>query len=470
VAISLFKDMRAALPFWVMILYLLLLAFMGGGARSDVQSLVILRPVSAIVLGYALWGITWDRARPFRFLIFFATAIILLVGLHLVPLPPALWMSLPGRELAAEIDRVAALGSVWRPISLVPSQTWNALYSFIVPLAVLALLLRLTRDQRFALIPVLIGIGLLSGFIGLLQVIGSNDSALYFYNITNNGSAVGLFANRNHQAVMLACLFPMLAVYASAGLQTVEKFRFRNALAIGAGVFLVPLLLVTGSRAGVIVGLLGLAAAATLYRRPQFSRPAKRKESRFNPIYAIAGIGVFGIVVLTFLMSRAEALDRLLARDETEELRFAMWPSILEMSEKYFPVGSGFGTFVEVYQIDEPLQLLDQTYVNHAHNDWLEIVMTGGAGAILLAGIAIVVWLRFTWVLFSLRGRQGRDVTVGKLGALIIFMLAVASIADYPLRVPSLAAMLVIAVIWMRSGLLPSQGQNDALQKKGGVV
>jgi hypothetical protein len=125
---------------------------------------------------------------------------------------------------------------------------------------------------------------------------------------------------------------------------------------------------------------------------------------------------------------------------------------------------------VEVYQIDEPLQLLDQTYVNHAHNDWLEIVMTGGASAILLAGIAIVVWLRFTWALFSLRGRQGRDVTVGKLGALIIFMLAVASIADYPLRVPSLAAMLVIAAIWMRSGLLPSQGQNDAPQKRGGVV
>jgi O-antigen ligase len=215
---------------------------------------------------------------------------------------------------------------------------------------------------------------------------------------------------------------------------------------------------------------LGLVAAATLYRRPQFSRPAKRKESRFNPTYAIAGFGVFGIVVLTFLMSRAEALDRLLARDGTEELRFAMWPSILEMSGKYFPVGSGFGTFVEVYQIDEPLQLLDQTYVNHAHNDWLEIVMTGGASAILLAGIAIVVWLRFTWALFSLRGRQGRDVTVGKLGALIIFMLAVASIADYPLRVPSLAAMLVIAAIWMRSGLLPSQGQNDAPQKRGGVV
>lgn len=468
-AISLFKDTRAALPFWVMALYLLLLALTGGGARSDIQSLVILRPVSAFVLGYAVWGMTWDRVRPFRFLIFFAASVVSLVALHLVPLPPAIWMSLPGRELAVEIDRAVGLGMVWRPISMVPSQTWNALYSLIVPFAVLVLMSRLTREQRFALIPVIILIGLLSGFIGLLQVIGSTDSLLYFYNITNNGSAVGLFANRNHQAVMLSCLFPMLAVYASTGLQTIEQSRFRVILAIGAGVFLVPLLLVTGSRAGLIVGLIGLIAAVLLYHRPHFTRPAKRKVHRFNSNYFVAAGAVFGIAALTIIMSRAEALNRLLAQDETEELRFAMWPSILDMAGKYFPVGSGFGTFVEVYQIGEPLQLLDQSYVNHAHNDWLELLLTGGVGAILLTGFATVVWFRFTWALFKAKDTQGRDVTVGKLGAWIIFMLALASIGDYPLRVPYLMGVIVIAATWLCGSPLPTKAIDGASQKKGGV-
>jgi O-Antigen ligase len=469
VAISLFKDTRAALPFWVMTIYLILLALTGGGARSDVQSLVILRPVSALVLGYALWSLTWDRVRPYRFLCFFLMAMVFFVALQLIPLPPSIWMSLPGREFIAEIDRAAQLGAVWRPVSMIPSQTWNALYSLVVPAAVFALMMRLTREQRFALIPVLILIGLFSGFIGLLQVIGSQDSPLYLYNITNNGSAVGLFANRNHQAVMLACLFPMLAVYASTGLQTIEQSRFRATLAIGAGVFLVPLLLVTGSRAGLIVGLFGLMAVAVLYRRPHFTRPAKRKVRRFNPNYLTAGAAVFGIAALAIIMSRAEALDRLLARDDTEELRFAIWPSIHEMAGKYFPVGSGFGTFVEVYQIDEPLQLLDQTYVNHAHNDWLELVFTGGAGAILLAAAAIGVWIRFTWALFKTESRKGRDVTVGKLGALIIFMLALASIGDYPLRVPSLMGVIVIAAVWMCGGCLTNQAADVASQKKGGA-
>jgi hypothetical protein len=469
VAIPFFKDTQVKLPLWIMVFYLLLLVLMGGGARSDVQSLVILRPVSALVLGYAMWGMTWDRVKQYKFLCVFLIAMIVLVALQLIPLPPAIWMSLPGRALVAEVDRAAQLGMVWRPISMVPLQTWNALHSLVVPCAVFAVMLRLTREQRFALIPVLILIGLVSGFIGLLQVIGSNDGPLYLYRITNNGSAVGLFANRNHQAVMLACLFPMLAIYASIGLQTVEQSRFRGILSIGAGVFLVPLLLVTGSRAGLIVGLFGLMAAAALYRRPQFSRPAKRKVHRFNPNYIIAGVAVFAISALTFIMSRAEALDRLLARDDTEELRFAMWPSILEMAGKYFPVGSGFGTFVEVYQIDEPLQLLDQSYVNHVHNDWLELIMTGGGGAILLAGLATVMWMRFTWILFKTENQKGRDVTVGKLGALIIFMLALASIGDYPLRVPSLMGMVVIAAVWMCGGCLTNQAADVAPQKKGGA-
>lgn len=468
-AISLFKDTRLALPFWVMTLYLLLLAFTGGGARSDIQSLIILRPISAAVLGYALWGLTWDHVRSFRFLVFFALAVVMLVALHLVPLPPALWMSLPGRELMVEIDRAAGLGEVWRPISMIPSQTWNALYSLIIPLAALVLMLRLTREQRFALTPVIILIGLFSGFIGLLQVIGPNDSPLYLYRITNTGSAVGLFANRNHQAVMLACLFPMLAVYASTGIQTVEQFRFRLVLAGGAALFLVPLLLVTGSRIGLVVGLIGFLISALLYRQPKFSRAPKRKIRRFNLGYLVAAALLFGIAALTFLMSRAQAFDRLLTGDGIEDLRFAVWPLLLEVSGKYFPIGSGIGTFVEAYQIDEPLRLLDQEYLNHAHNDWLEILMTGGAGATLLAVLATVVWIRSAYLLLASCDSYRRDVVLGKLGASIIFMLALASFGDYPLRTPSLSAIFVIAAVWMTGGLLSRQTTSSPPKNKGGA-
>jgi O-antigen ligase len=469
VAKSSSKSARAGLSFWLTAIYFVLIMFMGGGARSDVQSLVILRPISALMLGYALWGLTWDQVRPYRFLVFFLVVVALFVGAHLIPLPPQIWMQLSGRDIIAAVDQVARIDMAWRPISMAPSQTWNALYALVVPFAMLALMLRLTRDERFSLIPVLILIGLFSGFMGLLQVIGARDGPLYFYNITNYGSAVGLFANRNHQAIMLACLFPVLAVYASTGLQTAEQFRLRGALAGGAALFLVPLLLVTGSRIGLIVGLVGLLVSALLYRHPQFSRAPKRKIRRFNLGYLAASVLVSGIAALTFLMSRAEAFDRLLTGDGTEDLRFAVWPLILEMSGKYFPIGSGIGTFVEVYQIDEPLRLLDQEYLNHAHNDWLEILLTGGVVAALLAVLATVVWIRSAYFLLASSDSHRRDIVLGKLGASIIFMLALASVGDYPLRVSSLTAIFVIAAVWMAGGLLSSQAISSAPKNKGGA-
>ena len=445
---SLFKNASVAAPFWVMVLFLVLLFLTGGGARSDIQSLVILRPAAAVVIGYALWGLTWEQVRPFRFLLYFSGAIVLLVALHLIPLPPAIWGALPGRGLSVEIDRVAQLGDVWRPLSLVPSETWNALYALLIPAALLLLAIRLTREQRFALLPVMILLGLFSGFIGLLQAIGPNDSPLYLYRITNNGAAVGLFANRNHQAMMLACLFPMLAVFASVGVQTVEQARLRGWLSLAAGGFLVPLLLVTGSRAGLILAVIGLASVPLIYRRPEISRPPKRKINRFDPRVLIGVGAILTLATLTMIMSRAQSIDRIVAPDSIEELRFAIWPYITNLVGKYFPVGSGIGSFVDVYQINEPTALLSVDYVNHAHNDWLEILLTGGLPALILLIIAVIAWVRAA---FAMSGGSARDVVFGKLGLAVALILALASVGDYPLRVPIMASFIVLAAIWIQS-------------------
>jgi O-antigen ligase len=438
-----------AAPFWILTIFIILTFVIGGGARDDIQSLVILRPVSVIALGYALWGLRGAHFQGFRFLAIFAMLIILLLILHLVPLPPALWTGLPGRQFIAEIDKAAGLGEVWRPLSLVPSQTRNALYSIIGPFAIFLLMIRLTRDQRFALLPLVLLIGLVSGALGLLQAIGPAEGPLYFYNITNGSAAVGLFANRNHQAVFLACLFPMLAVYASTGALSIEQAKFRRLIAIGFGLLLVPLLLVTGSRAGLIVGVVGLAAAAMLYKEQEFSVAPKRKVHRFNPKYIYSGIGVFGFAAITILMSRAQALERLFVGDTSEDLRFVIWGPIIEMAGKYFPFGSGIGSFVEVYQIDEGFSVLDPEYLNHAHNDWIEMIMTGGLPAIMLAMTAVIAWIWQGQRMFRQPNVSRRGLLYGRLGAVIIFMVALGSVSDYLLRVPSIAALFVIAAVWM---------------------
>jgi O-antigen ligase len=449
-----------AVPFWALVIFLIVTFFTGGASRADVQSLIILRPTAVLFCGIGLWNLKWEHVRVNRFLFGMAAAIFALVGLHLIPLPPSIWGALPGREIITEIDKVAELGAVWRPIAMVPSAAWNAFYSLFVPLAVLLLGVQLSREERFKLLPWVMGLALFSGFLGILQIVGDPQGSLYLYNVTNNGSAVGLFSNRNHQAILLASLFPMLAIYASTSVRSEEQLGLRLWLAIGAGIVLVPLLLVTGSRAGLMLGVIGLLSILLVYRKPTSLTPRKRNAKKFDTRYVLAGFGILCLGALTIIMSRAEAFQRLFAAGQGEDERFKVWAPIAQMAWQYFPFGSGIGSFVEVYQIDEPYELLSPDYFNHAHNDWLELYMTGGLPGLALLALALLAWVRLTVNNLRETLGEGRANGFARMGAFTMLILALGSIGDYPLRAPSLACVFVVAALWLAgdSGRLPKSG------------
>ena len=149
-----------------------------------------------------------------------------------------------------------------QPLALSGFAAINANFALLVPLAAMVLLIQLDRKQRYSLLPFCIALGMVSALLGLLQSIGGPNGSLYFYRVTNNGSAVGIFANRNHQAVYLATLFPMLAVYYVTADRKNPKIRkFRLWLATTGSIVLIPLILITGSRGGLLAALLGMLAA-----------------------------------------------------------------------------------------------------------------------------------------------------------------------------------------------------------------
>ena len=78
--------------------------------------------------------------------------------------------------------------------------------------------------------------------------------------------------------------------------------------------------------------------------------------------------------------------------------------------------------------------------------------MTAGVpGAILLvlAGLALCAGIIRV---FSTAGAKGRSGTFGRLGASLIVILVIASSSDYPVRTPILAAVLVLAAVWLSLG------------------
>lgn len=437
-----------SLPYWALLIFLTITFLTGGASRSDVQSLVILRPAAVLFLAYGLWNMQWQQAMSHRLVFILALGTVLVTLAHLVPLPPTIWEQLPGRELAAEISRLTLKEPVWRPISLVPPATWNAFYALMIPMAVLIMAIQLEREQKFSLLFVLMGFAIVTAVVGFGQSIAPGDP-LYLYRITNEDSAVGLFANRNHQAVLLAMLIPMLAIYAATAADSVEKIRFRILLSIGGGMIIIPLILVTGSRAGLLVGAIGILSIPLLYRKHGNVKPPKRKAVKTDFRYFIGFGAVIALVLITILMARGQAFERMAESGNTEEFRFRMWQPVIQAAWTYFPIGSGAGTFVEVYQVHEPKDLLSIYYVNHAHNDFLEMLLTTGLPGVLLTFVGAAAYVRAAWAAFQSYKSRNREKLYARLGAVLIFMLMIASAADYPLRVPALVSIFVVAVVWL---------------------
>lgn len=448
--------------------FFLFVFVLGGGSRGDIASLAVLRAVSAFAFVVFLAGLSRQDFADFRWPVGLGLAALLLTGLHMVPLPPDAWRALPGRDLYAEIDAAAGIGEIWRPLSIAPPRTSNAFFSLLVPLAAMFALIRLDLDERRRILGLIVGLGMISAMFGLLQVAGGRNSPLYFYDVTNYGSAVGLFSNRNHQAAFLATLFPMLAVLASRPAASFEQTRFRMIVCGSIAVLLVPLLLVTGSRGGVLWGLVGAAAGLLLFRSPLgLSRPLRRGANKV-PIGLVAGGMTVAAVtaVVGLLSARGESLSRLAESGTTGEIRAETFRPVLALALDNLPLGTGLGTFVEAYQRVEPDAMLTSTYLNHAHDDFLELLVTGGIPAIVLAVTGIAWTALATLRVWRASAEQpGRRMALA--GAVVIMILAAASVVDYPLRTPALACLLATAAVWLSGGMNASARQQAGRGKLG---
>lgn len=248
--------MDAKKAFWLFVAFAVLVFLMGGGSRNDIESIGPLRGISCLFLAVALFFQTEKSLRRIAFPLGVIAALAVWMGLQLIPLPPSVWTSLPGRDAIAGLGGLVGLDDVWRPITFSPVKTANSLASLIVPLAGL-MLLGLLDEKRWMLLPwVFIAAGVVSALFGIAQVLGGAEG-LYLYQVTNDTSAVGLFANRNHNAIFLV----VSLLFASVQLEAISRKRLGFvdlAMATGALVIFAGIL-VNASRTGLVgLGFVGL--------------------------------------------------------------------------------------------------------------------------------------------------------------------------------------------------------------------
>ncbi len=448
-----------AIRFYTLLAFLFICVMGGGASRVDVLSLLYLRPAAIIcLLVLVATPGRWDfRRYRMLFLMFGLLAATMLV--QLIPLPPSFGLSLPGRARFAEAAAAANIALPWWPISLRPDLTLNSLLALLPPLVALVGLAAIREDQRRALLPILIGILCVDAFWSILQFAGGGDSPAYLYAVTSPDAPVGVFSNRNHHAVLLALGFPMLAVWLRMPVRSREHNRTRLWMAGALGLFLIPGILVTGSRAGVGVGAAGIVAAFFLGPRLRIDLRGRWR----RPAQALALLLPLAFVAVTVFANRAISLERFIgAGNIGSEHRAAAVPTLLTMTREFAPQGTGFGTFDAAYRVFEPDFLLGPTYLNHAHNDLIELALTGGVPAMLVLALFLGWWLKRTVQAFFRAQPELLRTHFARLGAVMILFLLGASLVDYPLRTPLMSIVFTIACGWLASNLASRERGGQA--------
>ncbi|WP_339688754.1 O-antigen ligase family protein [uncultured Parasphingorhabdus sp.] len=440
--------------FYAFSTFLTLVFFMGGSSRDDVQSLVFLRPLAVLFGAYALTCMDRKAWKGRTFPLYIALALAGLMIFQLIPLPPHIWTALPERQIFADIADLAGIEQPWRPLTLSPSRTLNSLFSLAIPISAMMLYLNLYERRRKQAVAVIITLAGISALWAAFQLTGSPRGPLYLYNVTNSGAAVGLFANRNHQAVLLAATIIMLGWYAASHPINTKMATLKFYGSIAAIFVLVPLIFITGSRAGLILMAPALVTTMVLIYFGRYTIESQRLthgnragKKRFTSRQAILFSSIALVLIIAGLsvyFSRSLAFDRLFESSDVEELRRQLVPILIKMINDYSPWGSGFGSFEHVYRIYEPQELLNPSYLNQAHNDWLQFPIEGGLPAIAIAaGAGIWSFSKFSGLVKAWRNSRYTKYAV-IMAAMVILIFLAGSIGDYPLRVPSLIALFAI--------------------------
>ena len=440
---------------YAFIAFLAIVFIAGGGSRDDIQSLLLLRPLAILFCAYALTVKTPEQWKGRAFPLYIAGALLALMVLQLIPLPPSVWTALPERQIFADIANLAGIEQPWRPLTLSPSKTLNSLFSLAIPIAAVMLYLNLARANQKTAVTVIIGLAIVSSLWATLQLAGSPRGPLYLYDITNNGSPVGLFSNRNHQSIFLAATIAMLGWYAATITPTARLAVPRYYGSIAAIFLFVPLIFITGSRAGLILMVPAVIAATLMISfgrysaEPISSKTRVRSKARNLPASRkLIALGSFAAIIsvagLSIYLSRSLAFDRLFSDGDPRELREQLVPTLMKMLREYFPWGSGMGTFEHVYKIYEPHELLRPSYLNQAHNDWLQLPIEGGLPVMLIGAVAIVWFLAKLVKLAALWKGSHFVRYTALMSAFVMLCFLAASVGDYPLRIPSLISVLGI--------------------------
>lgn len=434
-------DVADRLLPWVVPIFLAVVFALGGPTLDVTATDEWMQLVALPVLLLAGTALLVDppRARLTRAAMLAALAIACVPLLQLLPLPSSLW-AMPDARAALAVDLASAGVDTPARWSLAPEATLRSLLALLPALACFFGVIALGPGRLQRVPQVLVCLVLANLVFGFVQVGLPPDSPLRLYPELGNGFG-GVLVNENHQGTaLLIGMLLSLGLWARTRRQAVqgEPHKLRHHLWPVAAFTCVGALPLSGSRAATVLALVTatLAVAATgllpLHRLRQSRRAAA------GAVLAVALVALGSVSALRWMQV-----------DALEGDRRAMAVETIAVAQRYAPLGSGIGNFVDVFAQEAAWTPTFQhgKYINHAHNEYAQWWMTGGVPAIAVLALALSV-LAWAGTALLRQGRRDPDAAASWLAVLAVLAH---SVVDYPLRTLSLmstsASLAALAVV-----------------------
>ena len=440
--------------------YLALCLVLGGASGGGHWANMVLQLIAIPVI---LWSIAAHRntpmsssARQLMVLLILAVGVVIV---QLIPLPPGIWSSLAGRERIADGFEMLGRPLPWLPLSLAPVNTIASALWALPAVAIFLGMVRLGGFKATWLVWVLIAATAIGILIGALQLSGGTNSPLYFYAITNRGTATGFFANTNNMGELMVVAIPFLgAIYLSA-LQRGGSVQKRSGLltvVIGSLVVLAAGIAVNRSLAGIGLALPTVAATALMIA---FKR-------RRLPIWSAGLVGLLMVGSVALVLS--SPFENNLTSDQargSSTSRYTSFSTTIEAAGDHFPLGSGIGTFAEIYRQYEDPAKVDRFYMNHAHNDFLEILLeTGILGLVLL--VLFLLW--WAWRVAKI-WRADEPDAFARAATIATAVTLAHCFVEFPLRTAAISAVFAMGCALMAEARPRVRKRRQDTAKSGGA-
>lgn len=420
--------------------FLALCLLLGGASAAGYWANALLQLIAIALL---FWAAISNRSAatptPARQLYVLAGLLVLLIVVQLIPLPPSIWTALPGREKVAEGFRMLGEPLPWLPISLSSARTVASALWLLPAAAVLFGILRLGAFRASWLAWALAIVTIVSVAIGALQIVAGEGSSWYLYDVTNYGVTVGFFSNANHMATLLVATVPFLAaLYVNARVRGRSLHRNSGMFVVLAGTLTIVFVGLAANRSVAGLGLSVPVLAASIL----MILSARRRLPAWAG--ALVGLLIAGAVVAAFSAPFGANLTGAEAK-ASQETRADSFSRTITAAKDFMPLGSGIGSYYEVYRSYEPHEAIDRYYMNHVHGDYIEVALETGLPGMLLVLLFLLWWARRT---FSIWRAEEPDY-FARAATIASAAILAHSLVDYPLRTAAISAVFAMCCALM---------------------